>query len=240
MLLRLTVTAAIVVATAHAALAQQGDRKDPVLQNCQVKFVDDIEIPATEAGVLVHLGVKSGTQLKKDEVIGKIDDRVPQMEKTIAEQQFRAVKKQMEEDIEKRYAEAAAKVAHADYLDLKSANESGRKIGIDKVVQETDVRRAKLEHDRAVLQIEKADHDKQILEFDKNSRLAEYHAALLAIERRVIKAPFDGEVVELFRKQSEWVNPGDSILRFVRYDTLKVDGRIRPTRNRWLPGDHRM
>ena len=30
----------------------------------------------------------------------------------------------------------------------------------------------------------------------------------------------------MFRKQQEWVSPGDSILRLVRLDTLKVEGLV--------------
>ena len=48
----------------------------------------------------------------------------------------------------------------------------------------------------------------------------------LAIQRRTILAPFDGEVVTIYRHQDEWVSPGDAILRLVRLDTMLVEGRV--------------
>jgi len=51
----------------------------------------------------------------------------------------------------------------------------------------------------------------------------------LALERREILAPFDGEIVALYRHQSEWLSPGDPILRLVRFDVLHVEGFIDST-----------
>ena len=48
----------------------------------------------------------------------------------------------------------------------------------------------------------------------------------LAIERRTVKAPFDGVVEEIKRKQDEWVQPGDTILTLLRLDTMHVEGAI--------------
>ena len=40
-------------------------------------------------------------------------------------------------------------------------------------------------------------------------------AAELAIQRRALKAPFDGTVVKVFRHVGEWVAPGDPVLQIV-------------------------
>ena len=53
---------------------------DPVLTGCLVKLEEDIKLPAPEAGVLVQLSVKEGSQVRQGEVIGKIDDDEAQMQ----------------------------------------------------------------------------------------------------------------------------------------------------------------
>jgi multidrug efflux pump subunit AcrA (membrane-fusion protein) len=93
-------------------------------------------------------------------------------------------------------------------------------------VSDVEVRRAKLDWERAVLSIEKAGHDQELAKFEAYSKLAELKAADLAIGRRKVIAPFDGEIIELNRKQDEWVNPGDPILRLVRRDVMHVEGAV--------------
>ena len=46
------------------------------------------------------------------------------------------------------------------------------------------------------------------------------------IDRRRILAPFDGQILEVFRHQNEWVQPGEPIIRLARLDKLQVDGWV--------------
>jgi multidrug efflux pump subunit AcrA (membrane-fusion protein) len=80
-----------------------------------------------------------------------------------------------------------------------------------------------LEWTTTQLQIEKALNDKKIAAIDANAKKAEFDLADVAKERRSLKAPFDGVVMELFRHQNEWVNPGDQVVRFARLDTMRVE-----------------
>lgn len=120
------------------------------------------------------------------------------------------------------YAEAAADAAEADFEDLQSAN-----IGaVDRVVPETELRAKQLEVTRAKLQIEKAKKDRELAKYDYYVSKVEKEAAQMEIDRRAVTAPFGGQVVELFRKQGEWVDPGEPILQFARYDVLQCDGNV--------------
>jgi multidrug resistance efflux pump len=96
----------------------------------------------------------------------------------------------------------------------------------EKAVPEVDVLKAKLEWDASLLSAEKAIHDQELAKYEYHSKKAERDAAQLAIDRRTIRAPFDGEVVTIYRHQDEWVGPGDPILRLVRLDTMLVEGAI--------------
>lgn len=211
-----------IAVVALAAVAPRATAQDPVLTGCELKFVDDIQLPATEAGVLLQLGVKEGAFVREGQAIGRIDDREAQMQLKVAEQQMKAALAKYHDKIEEQYARAAADAAEAEVAELREAN-SGR---VGNVVTKSEMRRAELEHTRALLQIDKALKDRQLASYDYFTRKAEYEAALQAIERRIITAPFTGEVIQLHRKQAEWVNPGDPILQFVRFDVLKVEGRV--------------
>lgn len=200
----------------RAALAD-----DTTISGCVVKLDEDIKLPAPEAGVLVLLSVKEGTQVRKGEVIGNIDDREAKIQRDAAEHGLKAAYKSATDDVQIRYAKKSAAVAEKNYEVLIESNKTSAKS-----VPEIEVLKAKLEWDASILSAEKAQHDQALTVHEYNKKLAERKAADLMIERRSILAPFDGEVVTLYRHQDEWVSPGDPIVRLVRLDAMLVEGLV--------------
>ena len=194
---------------------------DPVIQGCKIKVADQIELPAKEPGVLLHLAVKEGSQVRAGQEIGKIDDSEPRMQKEAAGYQLNAAIKRAKDDVDIRFSEAAAAVAKADYEMLVESNRMS-----EKAVPLTEVRGKKLDWDKMVLSIEKSVHERELAKYEAYTKKAEVEAADLAIQRRVITAPFDGVVEKMSRKQDEWVNPGDTILKLFRLDTVQVEGAV--------------
>jgi multidrug resistance efflux pump len=169
----------------------------------------------------VLLSVKEGSQVRKGDVLGKIDDRETLIQRDAAEHGLKAAYKSATDDVQIRYAKKSAAVAEKNYEVLIESNKSSAKS-----VPEIEVLKAKLEWDASILSAEKALHDQALAAYEYNTKLAERDAADLAIKRRSIVAPFDGEVTTTYRHQDEWVSPGDPILRLVRLDTMLVEGAI--------------
>jgi multidrug efflux pump subunit AcrA (membrane-fusion protein) len=204
-----------------ASVAQDSTQiSDPKIVGL-VKVADSIKLPAKEPGVLVQLGVQDGALVKAGQVIGKIDDSEPQMQKKAAEAASKAAYKRYQDDIEIRFAKAQAEVSKAEYEQILESNKIA-----EKAVTLSEVRKAKLDWDHYVLAIEKAGHDKELAHYEALTKQAEFDAANQAIDRRVVKAPFDGVVEEVKRHQDEWVQPGDTILNLLRMDTLHVEGAV--------------
>jgi multidrug efflux pump subunit AcrA (membrane-fusion protein) len=220
---RLIVLATAIVALVgiSAADSQIAMASDPVLSECLVKTQDDIKLAGKEAGVLTQLNVKEGSQVQTGDVLGKIDDSQPQLQKEAAQYAYNGAYKKWKDDVEIRYSKSAADVAHADYDLLMETNRLS-----EKSVAQVEVRKAKLDWDRSVLAIEKAQHDQELAMFDASSKQAELKAAELAIDRRTLRAPFNGEIVSINRHQEEWVGAGDWILRMERLDAMNVDGAL--------------
>ena len=200
-------------------LAAQGD--DPVLEPCVVKTREDVRLPAEEAGVLIRLPWKEGAQVQKGDLLAAIQDLQAQAGLEVAEIGLQAAAKRAESDIEVRYAQKASKVALADWEQDMAANQ--RTLG---AVSEADLRRKKLDYEKLELQIEKAENDNMLAKYEVKAKAAELKAAHLALSRREIRAPFEGEIVALYRHESEWLSPGDPILRLIRFDTLHVEGFV--------------
>jgi multidrug efflux pump subunit AcrA (membrane-fusion protein) len=208
-----------------AALATGADPSaraaDPVVSGCLVKLEGDVKLGAREPGVLVELKVKEGSMVTKGEVIGQIDDSEAQIKKAAAEWALAAAIKQAKNDVQARYAKVSAEVNEKAYEMFTGANKA-----MAKSVSQVEVDKAYLEWQASVLSAEKAAFDQEMAKYDAQVKQAELNAAKLGLDRRVIRAEFDGQVVKLFRRQGEWVGPGDPILRLVRLDTMLVEGPV--------------
>ena len=196
---------------------------NPVLDGCRIelKGEDEIRIPAQESGVLLEMPLKEGSRVSKGDLLAVIDDREAKAAVTVAEFALQSAVQRANETIEIRYAQAAEAVAKVDVdQDLKANRDHPG------AIPEIEIRRKKLDLERSTLQIEKAQKDQLLARLEAKTKKAELEAARTALERRTIRAPFDGEVVDTYRHRAEWVNPGDPILKLVRFDTLHVQGFV--------------
>jgi len=190
-----------------------------VIPRCLLSIKDEVPVPAKEAGVLVELQASEGMQVEKGQLLGRVDDKQSRMEKRVAEIEMKSAREQAENDVDVRYSNAAAKVAEQEYENAVDANRRVRG-----TFPPSEVRQLRLAWQRAVLEIEQAESRRRIAGFTSDSRAAEVEAADQAIARRRIEAPIDGEVVNVFAKLGQWVNPGDAVLRIVDLSTLRVEG----------------
>jgi multidrug resistance efflux pump len=182
----------------------------------------DIRVYAEVEGLLTKLLVREGDHVKLDQLIAAIDDRTAQAAVDVAESTVRGADKRATDDIEKRYAEAAAGVAQKDYeMSLKAnADNPG-------VISDIDIEKKRLDRDRARLQIEKAMNDQVLAAFDADVKHAELRAAKVALKRRQIYAKSDGEIQDMILREGEWVNPGDPIMRLVKFDVMWVESYVK-------------
>lgn len=200
------------------------------ITNCMVSLIDDVEVPAQEAGVLVELGVKPGQLVKEGELLGRIDDFQARASRDGARFLRDKAEKQRTNDINVRFSKAAADVARAEYDMAMAANKR-----VPGAVSKVEVRKLRLETRKAELQIEQATVAQELLLYDVNTESAKLKAATQAVERRRILAPFDGIVFDVKNHKYEWVQPGEQVLRVVGMKRLRVEG-ILDAKN-YGPGD---
>ena len=213
-------------ASAFAGAADDIARGDPVLQRCLVSLIEEAKVPAREAGVLVELGVREGDVVEKGALIGKIDDSQPQMERRKARAEHEQAVAKAESDVDVRYSIAAELVAEAEH---KKALESHAKVPGS--VTEVERDRLKLSEKKGELQIEQAELEQRLAALAAQSKEVEVLAAENAIDRRLIKSPLDGVVVQVFPHEGEWLQPGDPLARVVRTDRLRVEGYVDSARH---------
>jgi multidrug efflux pump subunit AcrA (membrane-fusion protein) len=223
-------TTSLLLALAMAADARPADSNEPFISACQITSIESQAIPAADSGVLTILRVKPGSRVKAGEEIGRIDDSEANALLHIKQLEYEVDKYKADSDIEIRYADVGARVAEKVYLKLKASNEV-----LKGTVTAIDVMRAQLAWQQSILGIEKAKVENTEAKLTAQAKNAEVGAAQVALDRRILRAPFDGIVVKVVKKPGEWLAPGEPVVHVVGIKRLNVMGNL--DASEWSPAD---
>jgi macrolide-specific efflux system membrane fusion protein len=127
-------------------------------------------------------------------------------------------------DIKVQVSKKAAEVAAAE---LKRGLASRERY--PKSVSETEVDRLRLAAEHAQLQLQQAEYDFETAQLALKVNENEVERAKRQIERRRITAPIPGRAVQVVRRNGEWVEPGQPVVRIIRIDRLKAMGSLDAT-----------
>ena len=195
--------------------------KQVQLTHCLVSLLADVQVPALEAGALTNMEVAEGQYVTAGQLLARIDDRQPQLDKLAAELQRDAALAKAQDDIEVRFAVAAEAVAVAE-LERALAIERRSPGGIT----QQEIQKLQLAKHRDELQIEKSRLEMKVAKMNADVHQAAVKSADEALLRRQIVAPTDGVVVALLHEKGEWVAAGESVVQVVRIDRLRVEGLV--------------
>lgn len=206
-------------ATASGPSADKGPSL--TVSRCLVSLIDEAQVPAQEAGVLVRLSVRESQQVAAGDLLGEIDLSQAKIAERAARLQLNVAQERVTNDINHRYAKKAAEVARAEYDAALTINSQQ-----PRTVPEVEVKRLELVWQKATLQIEQALHDLKVFGLEARVREAELDTAKNQVERRQIRSPLSGVVVKRYRHAGEWVKPGDPAFHVVRMDQLRIEGFV--------------
>ena len=187
----------------------------PVLIN----LLEQAEVPAREAGVLMSLDAREGTPVKEGAVLARIDDTEAVFLQQRAKLELDIAVKNAANDLAVRTAEKTRDVAQAIY---QRTNEGAQKFRNS--ISQTELDHLRLDADKAELALRQAQHEGEVAKVTAQLKQVEFEFAGRHVERRKITAPFGGVVVEVNRRRGEWVEPGNRVLRLVRLDRLRAEG----------------
>lgn len=160
------------------------------------------EISAREAGPLLRIEAREGARVKEGDVIAEVDGRrlaaeKAELEALAAEARAAATR-----------ADAETKDADADLAALESASKGDAVSERELRLARTRAASAKADADAAARRVEALGARLELLR--------------VRIADAVVRAPFDGGVVELFVETGEWVRPGDPIATIVSTGDLEA------------------
>lgn len=213
----------ITQATATRPVAGPAVRQAQIT-HCLVSLLEDVQVPALEAGALTSVEVTEGQFVTSGQLLAKIDDRQSLLQKVAAELERDAAAAKASDDIEVRYSKSALDVANAD-LERALAIER-RNAG---AVTPQEVQKLRLAKRRDELQIDRSKLELHVAKMNADVHQAGVDAASEGVARRQIVSPIDGMVVTLHHERGEWLNIGEPVAQVVRVDRLRVEGFLNAT-----------
>lgn len=218
-LLRGGVLLAIPLICCVTLVASAEDPAAPQKLSVLVTLIEQVDVPAQEAGALTRLMVKEGGLVRTGELLAQVDDEEARLAVAKAKMEFEIARAEAANDLKVRIAQKASEVAQTE---LKRARESVK--AYPKSVSATELDRLSLTADKTLFEVDQAKHERGIARLTQGLKENEVQQAQRKLIRRQVLAPLDGMVVQTHRHVGEWVEPGEKVIRLVRLDRLRVEG----------------
>ena len=190
-------------------------------QSAHIFYLEEAHVPAKQTGPLVEIAVVVGDLVQANQLLARIDDEQLVLAKTAAELERDVAHERAADEIDVEFAIAAHALSETELRNDEAVNRQ-----TPGAIRQNEVNRKRLAEHRARLQIESSRKENRIAKKNALIRDAAVTAAERAIERCKVVSPFEGRVVEIDRRRSEWVDAGQPVMHVVRLDKLRVDGRL--------------
>lgn len=200
---------------AWGADAPAGEQK---IESALLTLVEQADVSAREVGPLIQREANEGDTIDQGSPLGKLDDQDARLVLERAETEMQLARVVMDNDIKVRYARKSLEVAQSE---LKRSLESIEKF--PRSVSQTELDRQRLLVDKASLEIEQAAFDQEQAKLAWQIKKNDVDRAALQLERRTLRAPFPGMVVQWKRQRGEWIEPGTPVVRIIRLDRLRAE-----------------
>ncbi len=191
------------------------------IDSAVVKLLDEAELATQEAGLLTKMMVTEGQQVRRGEVLATVDSRQAELAEAAAKIELALAETEAENDVAIRFARKAREVAEAE---LSRSQDSIA--NFPKSISQSQLDVENLTVQKLSLEIEQAEHELALNKLRVAAKETELRAARLDAQRRKIESPIDGTVVEVRASVGEWVEPGESLVRVVSIDRVKVEGFV--------------
>jgi len=191
------------------------------IEGAIVKIIDSAKIPAELPGVLLELSYREGQTVQKGDLLAKIKSKDLSLENKRAKAKHRIAVAKSENQIDIQFAKKSAEVSSAKLARSLSSNQ--RAPG---VVSRGRIQELELETHRDKLRIEQATKNLEVAKMEMDLTQADIELSENAMAKANILSPIGGVVVLVEKNPGEWVEPGETVLKVVRLDRLKLEGFV--------------
>lgn len=165
------------------------------------------------------MNFKEGDFVPAGQIIGQIDTDVMKMMLEQAEMRYKIAWDKANNETAGKAARKKWEVASIEARKTARLASSGSKSESDKMM-------ANYTKEIAYLEMQKADDDRRTALTEAKLALAEKRQVEARIERHTLRSNFDGYVVEIKKKEQEYVQTGEEVVRLARMDKVWVQSVV--------------
>lgn len=195
----------------------------------ELRLINESEISARDAGVLSRVAVAESHRVKSGDLLAQLDDEESQLLVERARLEADIARRKADDNFAVQSAEKGAAVARTDFQRAKAS-----KNALDSSVSQSELDQLELKADQAELEAKRVRHEWETARLSLELKQNELRLAEQKHSRRRINSPLAGMVVQLYRHEGEWVEPGTAIARVIRLDRLRAEGYVN---SRHIPPD---
>ena len=203
---------------ANSTSSEDGDDKINV-PYCSIEFVDDIMLPALEAGAITTINVREGQFITAGTIVGQIDDSLPHYELDRAKLRYQNAFKAAKDTTSILAAQKEYELARKVYEKNKRLRTKGSR-------SESEVMESRFQREIALLKLDKANNDREMAFGEAKVELAGMDSVKQRIARHTLRSNYDAYVVDIIKKPQEYVNIGDDVIRLARMDQMWVQASL--------------
>lgn len=197
----------------------QTPEQDVVADNCSVKFIRNVNIPAEVEGKLIELNLEEGMNVTAGDVLAVVDDTSAKLALELKKAEEKEAMLNADNNVNLDDARNSEELAQAEA-------ESFRELYEKSAIPYYEMKKKDLEAIRAELRIDLAEMQKKIALAQFIAKRNEREIAEYEQKRRRIVAPFDGFIENRLAQKGEWVQPGSPIATIVQLDRVRVEGVV--------------
>ncbi len=198
-----------------------GNQRSNVIRDeaATIKCVHVYPISAQTDGLISEMFVDEGVTVKKGDHLLTIDDRIAQVEVSVAKKEWEAAESQAKETANVEFAVKTSELADAEF---KAESE----MFLKGAAGESQLKRKKLEAEKARfgIRVSEVEHKKE--GFAAESAREKYNAAQVRLQLHRVMASHDGIIVRRDRDQGEWTRAGEPVLQFMGMQEMKVQAFV--------------
>lgn len=220
-MLNIGIKVSAILVVIHCLSATSIAQESYVEGNAVLQIIEEREVPSLISGVIKKSHVQEGTLMKKQQTLMEIDDAMAVLDLDKLKKERELTIKEASTTVELDYTIKSIEVAKAD---LERALESNR--SQPGAIAESEI-------DQLSMVVERAIAEKRTTEFQIELKKMQIKVRDVActigektIEDHRINSPIAGMVVEVLKKEGEWVEASEAIAKIVRLDRLRTEIRM--------------
>ena len=185
-------------------------------EKCPVFALESVEIPSQESGVIASIEVDENDTVEPNQVIGKLEGKVAELEKSVAGLQAQVAASEASDESDIKLAEAFVEEAQLQltiYEEMMSKGTTGS----------ADLRQRQLALAQAKVRLTQSKAVKQQKELKSRLAQASVFLSQQKSDRLTLRTPISGTVTRIDHRPGEWVQAGTPIIKIIRLNELRVD-----------------